>query len=433
MSELSPTERLRKAWRARQVTWLASGLIVCVLVWALFAQLDQVVVAQGQMIPTRTVQKIQSLEGGILKSMLVEEGQMVEAGQPLLELDDTRFRASVEEAGQSIRGLEAAQARLQAELASVAIDNGDVLVSPVPMAEPATPSPGWESERAALAGRLASLQGRLFQADRRVEQQRQIQQEAQRNLRTQQQSLALQRQDLQALESAVNDGVLPISEFRQAKRDQVALKGEVDRASLQIAQYGAALQQAIAERRSIAAEFRAESQAELIEVETRLAQAQEKQPALQDQLTRTTMVAPLRGIVKNIAFRSLGGVIRPGEAIMEIVPVEDALIAEARVSPKDIAWVKAGLDTQVKFSAYDFTSHGGMPGQVEYVSADVLRDEEDNPYYRVKVALQGLSQPDQPIMPGMQVTIDIMTGKRTVMSYWLKPLLRARQTAMREP
>ena len=196
MCEVCPTERLRKAWRARQVTWLASGLIVCVLVWAVFAQLDQVVVAQGQMIPTRTVQKIQSLEGGILKSMLVEEGQMVEAGQPLLELDDTRFRACVEEAGQSIRGLEAAQARLQAELASVAIDNGDVLVSPVPMAEPATPSPGWESERAALAGRLASLQGRLFQADRRVEQQRQIQQEAQRNLRTQQQSLALQRQTL---------------------------------------------------------------------------------------------------------------------------------------------------------------------------------------------------------------------------------------------
>jgi len=396
MSELSPTERLRKAWRARQVTWLACGLIGCVLVWAVFAQLDQVVVAQGQMIPARTVQKIQSLEGGILKKLLVEEGQMVEAGEPLLELDDTRFRASFEEASQSIRGLTAAQARLQAELASVAIDNGGVLVSPVPMAEPDQPSSAWESERAALAGRLASLQGQLFQADRRVEQQRQILQEAQRNLRTQQQSLALQRQDLDALESAVNDGVLPISEFRQAQRDQVALKGEVDRASLQIAQYGA-------------------------------------QPALQDQLTRTTMVAPLRGIVKNIAFRSLGGVIRPGEAIMEIVPVEDALIAEARVSPKDIAWVKAGLDTQVKFSAYDFTSHGGMPGQVEYVSADVLRDEEDNPYYRVKGALQGWSQPDQPIMPGMQVTIDIMTGKRTVMSYWLKPLSRARQTAMREP
>ena len=276
---------MRKAWRARQVTWLACGLIGCVLVWAVFAQLDQVVVAQGQMIPARTVQKIQSLEGGILKKLLVEEGQMVEAGEPLLELDDTRFRASFEEASQSIRGLTAAQARLQAELASVAIDNGGVLVSPVPMAEPDQPSSAWESERAALAGRLASLQGQLFQADRRVEQQRQILQEAQRNLRTQQQSLALQRQDLDALESAVNDGVLPISEFRQAQRDQVALKGEVDRASLQIAQYGAALQQATAERRNIAAKFRADSRAELIEVETRLAQAQEKRPALQDQLT----------------------------------------------------------------------------------------------------------------------------------------------------
>lgn len=231
----------------------------------------------------------------------------------------------------------------------------------------------------------------------------------------------------------MNDGVLPLSEFRQAQRDQVALKGEVDRASLQIAQYQAALQQAEAERRSLATEFRAETRAELIDVETKLAQAREKQPALQDQLTRTTMVAPLRGIVKNIAFRSLGGVVRPGEPVMEIVPVEDALIAEARVHPKDIAWVRRGLSTQVKFSAYDFTSHGGMSGKVDYVSADVLRDEEDNPYYRVKVALEGLSRPDQPIMPGMQVTIDIMTGKRSVMSYWLKPLLRARQTAMREP
>lgn len=429
----SPAQRLKKAWQARQVVWLAAGLIVSVLVWAIFARLDQVVVAEGQMIPSRTVQKVQSLEGGILKSLLVEEGQLVEAGQPLLELDDTRFRASFEEASQSIRALEASQARLHAELTSVVVENGEVLVSPAPMGEAAVASSAWESERAALAGRLASLQGRLFQADRRIDQQRQILQEAQRNLRTQQQSLALQREDLKALESAVNDGVLPLSEFRQARRDQVALQGEVDRAALQIAQYQAALQQAVAERRSIATEFRAESRAELIEVESKLAQAMEKQPALQDQLTRTTMVAPLRGIVKNIAQRSLGGVVRPGEAIMEIVPVEDALIAEARVHPRDIAWVKPGLDTQVKFSAYDFTSHGGMPGRVDYVSADVLRDEEDNPYYRVKVALQGDSRDDQPIMPGMQVTIDILTGKRSVMSYWLKPLLRARQTAMREP
>ena len=386
---MSPAQRLRKAWQARQVVWLAGGLIGTVLVWAVFAKLDQVVVAQGQMIPSRTVQKVQSLEGGILKELLVEEGQMVEAGQPLIVLDDTRFRASFEEASQNIHALQAAQARLRSELQSVTIEDSDVIVNPVPMKEQATPTSAWESERAALAGRLASLQGRLYQSDRRIEQQRQILQEAQRNLRTQQQSLALQRQDLKDLESAVEDGVLPVSELRVAQRETVSLRGEVDRASLQIAQYEAALQQAIAERRNIAAEFRSESQAELIDVESKLALAREKQPALQDQLNRTTMVAPLRGIVKNIAFRSLGGVIRPGEPVMEIVPVEDALIAEARVHPKDIAWIRPGLDTQVKFSAYDFTSHGGMPGKVDYVSADVLRDEEDNPYYRVKVALQG--------------------------------------------
>lgn len=189
----SPAQRLQKAWKARQVVWLAGGLIIAVLVWAIVAQLDQVVVAQGQMIPSRTVQKVQSLEGGILKQLLVEEGQLVEAGEPLLELDDTRFRASFEEASQSIRGLEAAQARLLAELASVVVTRDEVKLEPAPMGEALAPSPAWESERAALAGRLVSLQGRLFQADRRIDQQRQILQEAERNLRTQQQSLRLQQ------------------------------------------------------------------------------------------------------------------------------------------------------------------------------------------------------------------------------------------------
>lgn len=432
MLKSSSLSRLSQAWRARQVTWLALGLIVVVVVWSVFAQLDKVVSAQGQMIPAKTVQNVQSLEGGILKNLLVEEGLLVEQGQPLLELDDTRFRASFSESKQGVIALKAARERLRSELASVIISEDEVLVEPVLMTPPELPNEAWDSEREAFNSRLATLRGHLYQSDRRVEQQRQILQEAQRHLRTQQQSLALQREELKALQSAVDDGVLPMTELRQAKRDHVSLVGDVDSASLQIAQYGAALQQAIAERRNIAVEFRAESRRELNETESMLAQANEKLPALQDQLTRTTIVSPLRGLVKNIMSRSLGGVIRPGDVIMEIVPVEDQLIAEARVHPRDIAWVKSGLKAQVKFSAYDFTSHGGMQGTVEYVSADVLRDEEDNPYYRVKVKLDGESRPDQPIMPGMQVTIDILTGKRSVMSYWLKPLLRGKQNAMRE-
>ena len=311
----SPTQRLSKAWRARQVTWLAAALIALVVLWASLAKLDRVVVAQGQMIPAQTVQKIQSLEGGILKRLLVEEGQIVDAGQPLLELDDTRFRANFAEGEQTIGALLATRARLKSELASVVISDAQVSVTPVPLELPEQPSTAWDNAQAVFVERMSSLQGQLYQADRQVEQQKQIAQEAQRHLRTQQESLRLQAQELRALESAVNDGVLPMTELRQAQRDKVRLEGEVDGASLQIAQYDAALQQAIAERRNIAAEFRSLAQSELNETEQLLAQAREQRPALQDQLTRTTMVSPLRGIVKNIGLRSLGGVIRPGEAL----------------------------------------------------------------------------------------------------------------------
>ena len=425
-------QQLNAAYKARQITWLICALLLAVLLWAGFSKLEEVVVGVGKVVPSSSVQKISSLEGGILKTLRVEEGQIVKAGQVLLELDDTRFKASVGEAASNEGSLAARKARLQAELSSVTLSGDSVAITTNNWSSAEIPAAALASEQANYSARINELRTRVARAGTQIEQANQGIYEAQRNTVTLGQNLKLLEQEMAQTRTAVESGALPMAELRKLDRDKVRTSGELAAARLSVAKMGAARTQAVSERSNLVAEYRARVQAELAEVDSKLSSSNETRPALQDQLTRTRLTSPVYGAVKNIEIRSVGGVIKPGEPIMEIVPLADKMQVEARVSPRDIGFIREGFPATVKFTAYDFTIYGGIQGKVIYVSNDALQDEKGQPYYRVKVATDSQAIGELPIIPGMQASVDIVTGKKSVLSYWLKPLLRARANALRE-
>ncbi|XZG69624.1 HlyD family type I secretion periplasmic adaptor subunit [Chitinibacteraceae bacterium HSL-7] len=418
--------QMRDAYRARQIVWLSTGFVAFVLAWATLAQIDEVVRAEGAVAPSSAVQQIQSLEGGILKTLLVREGQRVTVGEVLVELDDTSFRASFEGAEQELGALVAKKARLAAAIASL---NGARVPS---LQAQGASTQALAIEYSAYLAQLQELDGQLGRGDQVISQQQQAMSAAERNAQTLAQSLTLLDQEVATTEAAVKSGALPLAEQRKLERDRVRLRGDLDAARLERSKLAAARAQAVSERAGVIDQFRAKNQSELAEVERVLAKMRETTPALADQLKRTRLISPVAGKVKDIAVRSLGGVVKPGEVIMSIVPEDDTLIVEARVAPRDIAYIRPGMQAMVKFSAYDFTIYGGLPGKVSHVSADALKDDKGNPYFRVKLETDASMLDGQPIIPGMQATADVLTGKKSVLSYWLKPLLRARAEALRE-
>ena len=232
------------------------------------------------------------------------------------------------------------------------------------------------------------------------------------------------------LKDVVESGAVAEVELFKLNRDVIKVSGDLSSSKAAAQKQKAAYSESVADRRGIALTFRTEVQGQLNEVLTKLAQLNESQQAIADQLQRTQIISPVDGTVKDIFVRTIGGVVKPGEPIMELVPLNSELIVEARISPQNIAFIRPGLEATVKLSAYDFVIYGGLKGTVSYVSADALKNDEGHAYYRANITLERNEQ--FTIIPGMQVVVDIMTGEKSVLSYWLKPILRAKESALRE-
>lgn len=432
-------QQAKHAYKARQIVWLISGLILFTIVWASLASLDEVVVGEGKVVPAQAVQKIQSLEGGILKSIQVREGQVVAPGDQLAKLDDTRFRAAFQESEQEDAGLKARRARLIAELASIIIDKNQsdwrqrIIIREQPLAGAGIDSAAVINAVASYSERIEQLQAQLEQARQNIEQQEQSLDEARRDSQTLTRNLELVSEEVELTRQVVETGAVAKVELLKLQRDQSSLKGDLAASKISEQRLLAARNQAVAEYRNSARDFRSKAQVELAETDSKLAQLAERHAQLRDQLSRTQLTSPVQGKVKNIATRSVGGVIQPGEAMMEVVPLNDQLLVETRIAPQDIAFVHEGLTATVKLTAYDFVIYGGLKGEVTYVSADAQQDPEGITFYEVHIKTHNNVLHEMPIIPGMQAGVDILTGEKTVLNYWLKPLLRARATAMREP
>ncbi len=427
------------AKRSRKLIWLSACLIISIIVWASWAKLEEVVVGEGKVVPSLSVQTIQSLEGGLVKELLVKQGDRVTVGQTIAVLDDTRFKASYLETAQQADSLLAQKIRLQAELATIVVDSGSVAWQQQVRIEPQvfqldeSSHPALINAWANYQERLGQLKTELEESRLRIEQQSQAYKDSQYALSTLRSSLNVVNKEREMLRTVVESGAVAEVELLKLNRDVIKLEGDIASSEASAQKQYAAYSEAIADRRSTAIDFRTKVQGQLNEVTAQLAQLRESRQAIADQLERTQLVSPVDGRVKEVFIRTIGGVVKPGEPIVELVPENSALIVEARISPQDIGFVSPGLEATVKFSAYDFVIYGGLKGVVTYVSGDALQTEDGNAYYRAHIELNEESQNSSlTIIPGMQVAVDILTGEKTVLNYWLKPILRAKESALRE-
>jgi len=416
--------------------WILWGVLAFVLVsvmWAAHAELDEVTVGQGQVIPSSRVQVVQNLEGGIVAEILVTPGQSVRKGQLLMKIDDTRFSSSYLEGAAKDDALRARIARLEAEAsgARAFAPPADLLRSKPDLVR---------QEKTLFDTRRRDLQAGLDVLYQQFEQRSQELAEMQARGAQLSQSFELVQKELGISRAAAEKDVLPQIELIRLERQASDLEGQLKAARLAVPRLQSALQEVRQKSLQVSAEFQAAANRELSEARAEQAMASASKLALEDRLARTSVRAPLAGVIKQVKVNTIGGVVQPGMDLVEIVPMEDSLLIEARVKPADIAFLRPGLPAMVKLTAYDFSIYGGLEGQVEHVSADAIADDRpgarQESYYliRIRTTRTGRGAGGEPlkVLPGMQATVDVRTGHKTVLQYVLKPILRARQTALRE-
>ncbi len=412
----------------RLTIWVLIGFTLFMLLWAHFAQVDEVTRGEGKAIPSSKLQKVQNLEGGIVSELFIHEGQVVEVGDPLLRLDPTRFESNVGETEADRTAMQLRVERLSAEVDDRPLQISEELRKLAP--EQANSEDAlYRSRQQQLQEEVAGLEEQLVQ--RRQELQEFISKQGQyRN------SLQLLRQEISISEPLVAQGAISKVEVLRLRRAEVENRGELEATSLAIPRAESAIKEAerkIAETRS---RFRSEALAQLNEARTELNKANATGKALEDRVKRTLVTSPVRGIVKQLLVNTIGGVIQPGSDLVEIVPLDDTLLVEARIRPQDIAFLHPGQSAMVKFTAYDYTIYGGLTADLEQIGADTITDDEGNSFYLIKLRTQkshlGSDQNPLLIIPGMVASVDIMTGKKSILSYLLKPIIKARAEALRE-
>ncbi|EGT5662468.1 HlyD family efflux transporter periplasmic adaptor subunit [Cronobacter dublinensis] len=388
MSQLTMQEELARQGRFySSVIWLTLAALVLFFVWAWFATLDEVTVGTGKITPSSRAQVIESLDGGIVNALLVHEGDVVERGQMLARLDPTRFQSNYGEAAARARALRASSERLRSEL---------------------TGEPLKFSEESLREPALVARERQLYESRRR---------NLDETLENLQKTYNLVMAELRMTQPLVAKGAASEVEVIRLQRQAAELKGKMDDA-----------------RNQFAVRAREEQVKNNADLDAQL----QVMAGKADQLDRATLFSPVRGVVKDIQVTTVGGVLQPGGKLMEIVPLEDQLLVETRINPRDIAYIRPGLPATVKITAYDSSIYGDLKGEVEMVSPDTLQDEvkRDQFYYRVYVRTRSAELKNRngkrfPILPGMVANVEIKTGQKTVLDYLIKPLNKVKE-ALRE-
>lgn len=433
--------------RAKALLYACFVFCVVAIVWAYFAKLDEVTRGEGKVIPSKQLQVIQNLEGGIVKEIFVREGELVNADQELLRIDDTRFRSDFREQQQELIGLQGESARLKAELASIEVSNDrdlpwrdQVVVNEQAMAFPE----GYEHlfpdnvsrQTASFKENMNNLRNQLFIMGQQIEQKENEILEINSKIRTLGRSVGLASREVELNRPLVKEGIVSQVDLLKMQRQLNDMQGELENARLLLPKQNSLLREAIFKRKDVALKFRVDTKKELDDKQIRLSQLSEGQVGLKDCVSRTSVRSPVKGTIKTLKVNTVGGVVQPGMDIVEIVPAEDNLLVEAKVMPRDIAFLRPGLKAMVKFSAYDFAIYGGLTGELEHISADSIQDDKGNSFYLVRVRTDkgylGDEAKPLPIIPGMVATVDIVTGKKSVLEYLMKPILRAKQSALTE-
>jgi len=413
----------------RLTIWGVIAFFVFLVGWAHFAVIDEVTKGDGKAIPSSRLQKIQNLEGGIVAQIYVKEGQIVEAGAPLIRLDDTRFASNVGETEADRVAMELRVERLSAEVEDRPLKITAEARKSVP-SQAANEESLFNSRRQQLADEIGGLQQQLVQRQQEL---REFSSKAEQY----RSSLNLLRQEIGMSEPLVAKGAISPVEVLRLRRSEVETRGMLDGTTLAIPRAQAAIgevQRKIDETRG---KFRSDALTQLNEARTDLSKAQATAKGLEDRVSRTMVTSPMRGIVKQVLVNTVGGVIQPGSDMVEIVPLDENLLVEARIRPQDIAFLHPGQKAMIKFTAYDYTIYGGLEGTLEQIGADTVQDEDKkNTFYVIKLRTNkshlGTDEKPLLIIPGMVASVDIITGKKSVLSYLLKPIIKSRAEALHE-
>lgn len=413
---------------SRLTVWLTAALLLAALTWAHFAVVDEVTVGEGKAIPSSKVQVVQNLEGGIVTEIFVREGQMVDKGATLLRLDDTRFLSNKGESEADRYALTAQVERLSAEAEGRPFSLSDEVRAKAPqVAEDETAL--YESRQRRLASEKQTLNEQLRQKTQELA-------EFRSKVDQYRSALGLLQQELNMSTPLVGTGAISPVEILRLKQRAVEARGQLNATSLAIPRAEAAVAEIKSKIQESDATFRSEAAKELNDKRTELSKITATSIAIDDRVNRTTVVSPVRGIIKLLKINTIGGVVQPGSDLVEIVPIEDNLLIEAKVRPQDVAFLHPGQTAMVKFSAYDYTIYGGLKAKLELIGADTVTDDKGNAFYLIQVRTEKnhLGGDNKPllIIPGMVATVDIITGRKSVLDYLLKPVLKARTEALRE-
>jgi len=418
--------RQSEARGARVLLWTSLVAVALLLVWAAVGQIDEVVRGEGKVVPSRQVQVIQSLDGGIVKEIMVRPGQTVEPGDILLKIDPTRFASSLGENNAEYLALLARSARQKA------LATGEPFQMPEEVLQQA-PQVG-EMERNTYIARNNELKATVDVAREQLNQREEELRETRAKRDQAATSCGLTSRELQVTRPLLATGAVAEVDLLRLQRDVARSCGEAKGAEAQIDRIQSAIKEATSKIQEAELNIRNQARSDLSETNAKLATLRESRLALVDRVKLAEIRSPVRGTVKTLLANTVGGVVQPGKDIIEIVPTDDTLLLEVRVLPRDIGFLHPQQKAQVKFTAYDFSIYGGLEGVVEQIGADTVTDEKGNAFYivRVRTAHATVGDNKLPIIPGMVAEVHILTGKRTVLQYLLKPILRAKANAFTE-
>lgn len=411
--------------RARALLYVIAAVLVLLLVWSALARVDEVARGEGRVIPSRQLQVVQSFDGGVVEEILVREGQVVNEGDLLLRIDPTRFVSNFRENRAQFLSLQARAARLQA-----LTSGGDLVFSPELLAQAPELA---NQERDLFAANRREINEQRTIADNQLQQRQEELNEVRAKLTQARRAFELINQELTVTRPLLASGAISEVEVLRLEREASRAQGELKQSESQLLRIQAAVAESEGKLREVELVADNKWRSELSETLGKLSALTETGLGLADRIKYAEIRAPVRGTVQRLFVTTLGGVVQPGREVLEMVPLDDQLLIEAKVSPRDIAFLHPGQSAIVKFTAYDFVVYGGLRGTLEHISADTITDERDNTFYLVRVRTDRSGfDPSLPIIPGMTTQVDILTGKKTILSYLFKPVLRARQNALTE-
>lgn len=415
----------QKPLRGMIILRIALISVVFFFIWAAVTNLDELVIGEAKVVPSSQLQVLQSLDGGVVQTILVQEGDKVAAGQALVEIDNTRFLSSVRE-----NEVQAIALAARAERLNALLENREFKV-PTDLLEDFRQV--YDQEKRYFENGKFELQSQISIAQQQLSQRKQELGEIHAKRDQAKQMLDSATHELGLTKPLLGSGAVSEVDILRIERDISRFRGELAQSTAQSSRIEAAINEASKKIESVELTFRNNLRKELGDTMAKLNSLSEGAVGLKDKVKQSVIRSPMDGFVNRLLVNTVGGVVTPGKDIVEIVPSEDNLLLEAKIQPKDIGFLKTGQSALVKFNAYDFSVYGGMEAKLVSVGSDSITDEKQNVFFIVKLrTLKSQLRDGLQIMPGMQAEVNILTGNKSILTYLLKPIIRARQIALTE-